>query len=193
MNDNIPQDEMVVAITQEAHTIQDEVKALEIKDEDAARQGAEFLTQIKTAIDELENRRKFFTKPLYDQQRNINSLFKTYREPLDEMDKILRVKIAGWNKLQKQKQEEEVKKLVAETGAGVEEVTDMLTVDKTIRASGGTVRTRKVLKWEITDKTKIPSKYFVFDPKLVTRDVKAGITEIPGINIYEDEETVVRT
>lgn len=42
-------------------------------------------------------------------------------------------------------------------------------------------------KWEITDRSKIPPEYWMVDEAKITKVVKAGLREIPGVRIYGEE------
>ena len=59
-------------------------------------------------------------------------------------------------------------------------------------AQGKAARTRKVKKWRLIDKSELPDEYLMVDTAALNKAVKGGATKIPGIEIYEDAEVVVK-
>lgn len=63
----------------------------------------------------------------------------------------------------------------------------------TAKAEG--ISTRKVWKWRITDESKVPEYYWSVDADKVNQIVRSNKehTAIPGIEVYFEESTIVRT
>ena len=59
-------------------------------------------------------------------------------------------------------------------------------------ASGGTVSTRTVRRWRVEDKSQIPAEWMEINERAVNAAVRGGVAAIAGLEIYEEEETVVR-
>jgi hypothetical protein len=57
---------------------------------------------------------------------------------------------------------------------------------------GSTTSTRKVWKWKVIDKWKVPMEYLTVDQVLVNEAVRHGAREIPGLEIYQDVQVAVR-
>jgi len=58
---------------------------------------------------------------------------------------------------------------------------------KSVYSENGSVKMRKQWTFRIVDQSKVPSKYLVVDERLIRADVKAGIRNIDGVDIYEEE------
>jgi hypothetical protein len=65
--------------------------------------------------------------------------------------------------------------------------------DAVTRTDAGAAHVRKTWAFEIEDPTKVPAEYLMVDERKVREAVKQGIREIPGVRIYEDAKTVIRT
>lgn len=61
-------------------------------------------------------------------------------------------------------------------------------------ARGGTASAsvRKVWKWKITDASQVPREFLTVDSVLVNEAVRRGEREIPGIEIYQENEVAIR-
>ena len=53
---------------------------------------------------------------------------------------------------------------------------------------------RKIWKWEVVDFDKIPKKYLIIDPSMVTAEVRQnkGNTNIPGIRAFTVDSIATR-
>jgi len=60
-------------------------------------------------------------------------------------------------------------------------------IAKTIATRAGSVTARKVWRFEIVEPMRVPHEYWVVDEKRIGEAVRAGVREIPGVRIYEDE------
>lgn len=56
-----------------------------------------------------------------------------------------------------------------------------------ITSDAGSVKTRKTWKFDIVDEGLVPRKYLEVNEKAIREAVRQGIREIPGVNIYEEE------
>ena len=59
------------------------------------------------------------------------------------------------------------------------------------KTSLGSATIKKVWTFEITDETLIPRTYFTVDEKKIREAVRAGVREIPGVRIYQDDQLAV--
>lgn len=65
---------------------------------------------------------------------------------------------------------------------------------KTItRTEDGSASIRKVWTWKLLDFAKLPDEYKRVDEVKLNQAVKAGLREIAGVEIFEDQKTVIRT
>lgn len=56
-----------------------------------------------------------------------------------------------------------------------------------VQTDMGTTQTVKIRKYRLVDLSKVPAQYLMLNDSLVGKVVRAGIPEIPGIEIYEEE------
>jgi hypothetical protein len=66
-------------------------------------------------------------------------------------------------------------------------------VQKTVRADLGTATAKKKWTYEIEDENLIPREYMTADLKKIGAVVKAGIRNIPGVRIFEEDTLQVRS
>jgi len=64
---------------------------------------------------------------------------------------------------------------------------------KTIYSDNGSVKVRKQWKFKVTDPNKVPKKYLIVDERLIRADIRAGIRNIDGVEIFEEEIMGVNT
>jgi hypothetical protein len=136
--------------------------------------------------------------------KKINDLFKTLAAPLLEADALIRRKVSDYRFAQAEiarKEQDRLNKLAAQQQArlakkaekrGVEAPKIVAPVVPPPPTRVGNLSTRKVWKFTVTDETKVPREYLVVDETKIRKFVAAGVREIPGVNIYQEEETVIR-
>jgi len=101
------------------------------------------------------------------------------------------------------KAQEEVRKLQAKldaqakkTGvAPIQVQAPVMVPQKTVSRSdnGSAAHIRRVWKAEIVDVQAVPREFCSPDMRLINEAVKAGIREVPGLRIFEDIQTILRT
>lgn len=149
----------------------------------------------------MEEKRKEYLKPFQDHVKETNEAYKNLMYPVEEADRITRLKILEFNREQSKRRleaeriEAEKLRLAREEAElkGGEITVDLTPVEKPeavpdrIRTELGSSSTMKIRKWELVDITQVPAEYLMIDAAKVTKLVKAGIGLIPGIRIYEEE------
>ena len=159
--------------------------------------------KIKAAVEETVNEPNQFVK-------SVRSFGKDFTEALDRIERGLKDKIGPYAhkaELERREQERKAqeaaralqKKIDAEAKKmGVESVTVVTPVipkDKgVVRSETGTSsHIRKAWKAEVVDESQVPREFCSPDMRLVNQAVKMGVREIPGVRIFEDIQTVLRT
>lgn len=161
------------------------------------------LSMIAVSKKTLEEQRKFLVKPLNDHVKAINNRFKLYSEPLNQADAIIRKKVLDYKKLKEQRRLEEERKVreAAEEEqarlamSGIKTPLPEPVVPKapaTTRAELGSTNIKKVWTFEIVDESQIPREYLTVNTKKIAAVVKAGIRNIPGVRIYQQDQLSVR-
>lgn len=202
-------DKEVVQLTGEASDLELRANALVVYDDTTAGEATNALGFIASAKKKLEEKRTFFVKPLNDQVKAINTMFKQYNTPLDNADRTLRGKVLAYRQEVQRKareEEERLRKLAEKEQKRLEKKAEkkgepapppivMPTIEaapKTIQADMGTATTKTVWDFQIVDESQIPREYMVVDEKKIRAVVKAGVREIPGVKIYQTEQLAIR-
>ena len=177
------------------------VRDMEVKTVDDFHLAQNRMGGIYSLKKELEAQRTSRTKPLQSQLKQINDSFKSLMEPIVEADNICQGKVMAYKREQDRlrAEAEAINRMqieAAERKAALEgtlaepvELVAPITVapDRVITESGADINTRKIKKWRVIDQAKVPEEYKVIDNGRVTKAVKGGIGEIPGIEIYDGE------
>jgi hypothetical protein len=164
------------------------------------------VTPFNDEVSKINTDFKKMLQPLSDMEATIKKEMKRdYDEQLkaqrEAEAKIKAEEEAALKKLQKDlKSKDETKKQAAEEKAEeikehsvttLSSVADLPT--RKISTGGGTVSMKKVWKWKVIDKKKVPLEYLEINEKLVNIVIKSGTRELPGFEIYEDTEVATRT
>jgi len=187
-----------------AELIVREAKEMVVRDKDSLTAAVDFLGKIATAKKEVDSRRRFFTDPLNQQVKSINDLFRGYSDPLGEADRIVRNKVLVYQAEETKRVAEEQQKAFEEAKTRAEEASKHPTEEfvpipiniveepeKTVRAGAGSATTRQVWTFKIVDLSLVPDEYKVVDEKKIAAVVKAGVRNIPGVEIYPTSSLVV--
>jgi len=156
------------------------------------------IAKLKKAIKEKQDE---YVKPIKNHLDKVQFVFKDLLACLDDIDKTNREKIAAYRaeQMKRQREAEELNRQAAELARKQAEFsgTGEFTVDTTpleapapvqkVSTNMGTVSTAKVWKWELVDMSQVPEEYKIIDAAKITKVVKAGLRNIPGVRIYCDE------
>lgn len=160
----------------------------------------------------IEGLRKEYTVPVRTFLDGFNASFKELTDPLIAAEALTKKKLLVYNaKRQEEYRIAEAERQIAEaeteakrlqalhaTGEVIESpIEDHLHArvqepQKSIRAEMGTASQADCWKWKVKDKSLIPMAYYTLDEAKVTRLVKAGERNIPGIEIYNEPYIATR-
>jgi hypothetical protein len=190
------EEQEIVRLWNRAEQIRDTILTMTIESVDDYKKALEYLLSLSVIKLELDSKRQFFSKPLYDQMRRINAYFDQYLKPIEEADKILRQKIVQYRALKweefKQQEKEIYERIKNElNSADLPPVVVTPTLAKNEVVSGGEITFRAVKKWVVEDESKLPREYLKPDEKKIAEAVKKG-EEIPGVKVYTEEEPQVK-
>jgi hypothetical protein len=142
--------------------------------------------------------------------KSVNGFCKTFMEPLQSIEKVLKQKVGQYQYKQELARKEAEKKAEAERlklqakldkeakKKGVEPVQVaplVLPEEKTVTRTetGSAAHIRKQWKAEVTNEKEVPREFCSPDMKIINQAVKMGVRDIPGVRIFEDVSTVLRT
>lgn len=189
----VKKDRDIISESKQIEKVLKEITDLKVNDDDSSQKGAEMLSRLKKAKDALEKKRKEITKPLVDEKRDIDNYFKTFTVPVEEAERKMRGKMQVFLSAKAEQERKAQEKLAKKAEKSGIELMEVPVVPQAVQTEQGSVSTRKVWKYEITDVNVIPGKYFVLDERLIRDDIKAGVREIKGVRIFETDEIVVRS
>lgn len=187
------------------------VEALEITDEDSLQLMVEMAAQLKKLEKTLETQRLEIVDQPTKFTRSVNAFVKQFKDELAKAVFAAKVKI-GADLKKKQAAAQEAQKKADEEAArqqakltkqakdtGIEPIKPMAPVipiakDKT-RTEEGLASTAKRWVWKIKEDglEVIPREYLQPDSKALNEAVKAGVRDIPGVDIFEETSVKIRT
>lgn len=199
-------DERVVALQREVNSLCQWAETLTIATPEHVVQATTDLSLLSGLKKSIEEVRKGYTGPLNDHLKAVNEAFKALSGPLEQADATTRSKILAYRREEQRKaaEVEEINRLRMEAArkeaalndGEIKEAPVVLEVPQApatrVSTDVGTLGTMKVRKWEVEDLLKVPADYMMIDAAKVGRVVRAGISSIPGIRIYEEETLTVR-
>jgi len=74
-----------------------------------------------------------------------------------------------------------------------EEIPYIAPIEKTHRGDGAMAVSKEETRWRVTDLEKVPRQYLMLDEQKIKLSIKMGLTSIPGIEVYTEKVTQLRT
>jgi hypothetical protein len=196
----------IVKLQAEAESLLMYARERIIDNDDDAKGAVEDLSIISGVKKALEENRQQYTKPLNARLDTINAVFKTVSVPLAEADKITRDKVLAYNADQDRKRAEaerinalkrEVAKAEMELHGEILPDTNTTSVEvpdgskQRIRGSMGMASKSVNWKWKLKNFAELSDEYKLPDAAKIGKLVRAGMREIPGLEIYPEDNLVV--
>jgi hypothetical protein len=173
---------------------------------------SEFLARVKDKLKSIESMRDYFVRPLNNQVKDINNMFKMQSEPFVIMEKLIKGEIVKYHEEQERiamdaeiKRREEEEKLRAKLEAAktekqkdkLEQKIEAVQVpvaapQQTIRTNAGVVSVKKVWTFKITDQSLVPDEFWEINETMIRKEIAAGNRDIPGVNIYQESQIASR-
>lgn len=199
-------------------TIVEKAMAFELNDDDKLARAAKTISWIAGARKSYELFRKKLVQPLNDHVKMINDLFKDEVAPLEAADSIMRSKMLDYQKEKERKVREEQERIrkeqelkaKAEAEARAKAEAEAKANNKPVlppepvkppeppkpipqvERKVGNTSFKKRWTYEVLDVNKVPREYLVVDTVKVRKVVDAGVRNIEGIRIYEEDIIATR-
>ncbi len=142
----------------------------------------------------IEAKRKDLNEPLRKKMAVINDKAKELTDPLDQVINLANAKVHGYHKhLEDLKRKEEETLRNAASLFDAEDEVYVAPVDKILRGDGAISVTKTEKHFKVLDLSKVPLKYLMVNEKAIEHDLKLGINEVPGLEIWEENKTQLRT
>jgi hypothetical protein len=155
------------------------------------------MKDVKRVWKELEDQRKSIGKPLRDQQKRVQDYFKPVLNALDRVEVLLKGKIQEAHDRARQAQQAALEAAQAAHQVGN---TAQVAIATQQAAAGGLdlapgTSQRTTTKYQLVDITQVPPQYLmtVLNEALIQAAIDQGVTQIPGIRIYEEQTLAART
>ncbi len=185
--------------------------AHEVKGDESEKKGIEMAGQAKSLYNNIEKQRKEWVEPHNKFVKAVNNLCKVYQEPLKEIESHQK-RLGGNYQMQLEMKRREVEKKAQDEARKLQEKVNAEAKEKKIdpievplpvaREPEKTKRTEEgsmtyISKWvpTIVDTAAMPDEYIIRAPnmKKINEAIKAGVRDIPGVQIDEVKEARLRT
>lgn len=182
------------------------LKDLAVVDEESMKMAIEGGAEVKGFYNRVEKVRKAIVDPLNKHVKFINGEFKKILGPVKEVETVVKDRILAYRRKVKEaaeKEEERLRKLAEKRAEKAKEAGKPAPLPeeikpkveapaKTVSAGEAKATARMVPKFKVFNPEIVPMKYRPIDESLIRKDVKAGVREIIGVRIWEEEELAIR-
>jgi len=149
---------------------------------------------IKEKLDLYIARKEEITKPLNAALKSVRDLFKPIETAGDNALRTIKQKMLAYTAEQTRKAEEAKIKLAERVERGtmkvetaVRKIEEIKAPEKTVATDEAKAVTKTVIKYRVTDKTKIPLEFMEPDMVAIKASFKKGVS-VPGCEAYEEKE-----
>lgn len=196
----------LLAIREENAPALAQLVELKVTDKGSMETAAGGLSTIRGLLKKVDKVRLFLVKPIKDHAGRIDAEARKVKQPLKDAEAHLASEMSHYRaELERIRRDEEERqrKLAdrrrekAEAAGKPAPVPEELKPTiappaKTVVTEAGTVSFQRIRKWELEDIAAVPIIYLQVNKADITRAVKAGAAEIPGLRIWVEEVPVAR-
>jgi hypothetical protein len=155
------------------------------------------LVQVKTNVKHFKEQKETATKPLNQGIAAVRAMFKPIEDILASMETVLKTKTQNWERTQKANETAQLAKASAlfQSGNAAQGMVVLNSVPEVAVVKQQGVSSRTVIKFRILNAALVPREYCEPVEALIraTVGVTGLATKIPGVEVYEDIQTTVRT
>ena len=154
-----------------------------------AQEVADALVSVKSEQKILKEEMERVLRPMRETLTARRDSFKPFVQWLAEAEDALKVAWSSWEQYrERERKKAEAKAAVAQevaerTGTPIEVSTPA--PPPTVTPTAGRIAPVLIWTWELEDVAKVPAKFLAVDAGAVTRSVRAGERDIPGIRIFQ--------
>lgn len=171
----------------------DSVRGFDVCSRWAAESLLQYSRDAKEVSRKLEDFRLWLNKPAREHQSRINDQVRRFTDLLEETTSTVQHKIEQFDaKIKADQQKAEHEALAMAIDMDLNEV-PYIAQAAPIRSEAATVYKKKSLVFKVVDQSQVPSEYLMVDSDKVQASIKAGIRNIPGIEISEVEKTIIKS
>jgi hypothetical protein len=159
----------------------------------SAEEAMNLIAKVKTYGKKIEEIRKRINEPYRKMMTYNNEKCRPFLDQLERIEKILLTKIDAW-KIKSSLEEEEMQKEAELLKDALQlHVVPFVKTESVLRTSTALAYEKTTLKFEVECLAMVPINYITIDEDKVEAALKAGTREIPGLKIYEQKKTIIRS
>ncbi len=170
------------------------IESLIVNSEESYKKVTSLYAEAREWKKAIELRRKELVDPFRKKQASINDIAKELTDPLDAVIDMANGKANGYVRMLEERKrlaDEELRQQAALFDAAEEIYIPPM--DNIVRGDGAIAVTKTETQFRVVDISKVPVKYLMVDEAAIKKDIKLGISQIDGIEIFETKTTQLRT
>lgn len=169
---------------------------LVISDDSSMKSAVELLSHLNRSLDQVTEEKEKVTKPLNEALKVERGRWKPFETMCESAIALVRGKMTSYKKEQDRIAEEKAAKIANRIGEGkgklkvetaVKKIEEIKTVGKSVASDTGSVKFKKVKKFEVMDVTMLPVEFILADVVAIRAKMREGV-ELPGVRYYEEDE-----
>lgn len=140
---------------------------------------------VKDEYEQADGLRRVLVDPLNKHVRDVNDMFRPYREACLEAERVLKNRIAGYVEQKRLENDRAVEKAAA--AATAEQAESALSLVRTVEMPSGTSMSYRWVA-TITDEALLPREYLTPSMDKILRAVRDsdGAVQIPGVSVHQE-------
>jgi hypothetical protein len=169
-------------------------QALEIKVYEDLPKAIDLLSKIKKVGKIIKDEKEKITKPFNEGLKNARAFFAQFEAQNEEAEKIVKDKMLDYNRKVEQERIKEEAKIAAKVESGkmslekaAEKMELVKEAPKSVEGNVGKISIKKIKKFEVVDKTKLPFDFL--QPDMVKiREAMFANQILDGVRYWEEEQ-----
>jgi hypothetical protein len=159
----------------------------------AAEEAMNVIAKVKGYGKAIEEIRKKTNEPYRKMMTYNNEKCRPFLDKLERIEKIFLNKIEAW-KIRHEKEQEALEQEANLLKDALQlDVVPFVKTEAQLRSCDAIAYEKRSMKFEVECLAMIPINYITVDEEKVEAALKAGIREIPGLKIYEEKKTIIRS
>jgi hypothetical protein len=180
--------------TKLAHDLLVDAQMIHVKDQESLEIATDTWKKASDFRHKLDSIRKAQSEPLRRVIAEINDKCNEIILPLNETVTIIKEKTTEYRlKLEKERIQDLKEKQEAAKIIGIEESVYIPPVAKTLKGDDVIAYTKTEKKFKVVEAYDVPRQFLMVNEEAVKLAIKQGCSNIPGIEIYEETKTVLRS
>jgi hypothetical protein len=189
----VPQQPQQVDLKQGIASLRSYAENLMIFDEMSFNAATALCRKVRDWCKMIEHFRKESNAPDQARINARNDKAKELSKPLGEIDLLMADRVARYHAALEEQKRIAAAKIEAYSKLMDEEVPYVPSAEKTLRGDGMVVYSKNEKKFKVVDLAQVPLKYLQLNEDAVKADIKLGVNEIAGLEIFTTTTTQMRS